>query len=97
MDRRRVGRPGVPRQRTGGSIAGAVIPDPTTALDPLVNAVIGALFDHKREAIKAYAPTTLDVSQKGSWHTGHAYVTRQDGMPFTDAERWQRVEYMKTL
>jgi len=44
-----------------------------------------------------YTPFTFDVSQKGNWNTGHEYLTTRDGVPFTDEQRWQLVEYMKTL
>lgn len=44
-----------------------------------------------------YTPFTFDVSKKGNWNTGHEYLTTADGTPFTDAQRWQLVEYMKTL
>jgi hypothetical protein len=48
-------------------------------------------------AAAGYVPFRFEVSQKGNWNTGHAYLTKQDGTPFTEAERWQLVEYMKTL
>jgi cytochrome c5 len=159
------------------SLAGPVIPNPTTGLAPLINAVTGALLMHKLESIKAYldeyatrskthktepngykarplngiwatapylhngsvpnlyelllpaaqrsksftlgsrefdpvrvgysmeqpktaaeyTPFTLDVGAKGNWNTGHEYLTTNEGVPFTDEQRWQLVEYMKTL
>jgi hypothetical protein len=44
-----------------------------------------------------YTPFTFDVSLRGNHNTGHEYLTKKDGTPFTDEERWQLVEYMKTL
>jgi hypothetical protein len=44
-----------------------------------------------------YTPFTFDVSHKGNWNTGHEYLTTRNGVPFTDEQRWQLVEYMKTL
>lgn len=44
-----------------------------------------------------YTPFTLDTSIKGNWNTGHEYLTTQDGVPFSEEQRWQLVEYMKTL
>lgn len=168
---------GIYEGKKSASVAGEVIPNPTTGLNPLVNAVTGSLLKHKAEAVKAFAeqhatltgkpsdsspgykgrplngiwatapylhngsvpnlyeillpgaersktftlgsraydpvrvgfamdqPTTatdytpfvFDVSIKGNWNTGHEYVTKADGTPFTDEERWQLVEYMKTL
>lgn len=158
-------------------VAGDVITDPTTGLNPLVNAVSGSLLKHKLETFEAllhehathtalnskippgykgrplngiwatapylhngsvpnlyelllptaersktfvlgsrafdpvrvgfamdqpttadgYAPFTFDVSLKGNSNAGHEYLTKPDGTAFTDDERWQLVEYMKTL
>jgi len=168
---------GVYEGKKSASIAGSVIPNPTTGLDPLINAVVGSLLMHKVEAIKAFAdeyatwtpsaktgaagykarplngiwatapylhngsvpnlyelllpveqrsktftlgsrefdpvrvgyamdqpkqadgytPFTFDASIKGNWNKGHEFWTTQDGTPFTDEQRWQLVEYMKTL
>jgi cytochrome c5 len=63
------------------------------AFDPVR---VGFALDQPKTA-KGYTPFTLDVSQKGNWNTGHDFVTRKDGTPFTEDERWQLVEYMKTL
>ena len=63
------------------------------AFDPVR---VGFALDQPTTAT-GYTPTTLDVSKKGNWNTGHEYVTRKDGTPFTENERWQLVEYMKTL
>lgn len=168
---------GIYEGKKSGSLAGTKIGNPTTGLNPLVNAVTGSLLRHKVEAVKAYldeyatrtasapasapgykgrplngiwatapylhngsvanlyelllpaaqrrktftlgsrefdpvrvgyaldqpqqaegyTPFTLDVSIKGNWNTGHEYLSTKDGVPFTDEQRWQLVEYMKTL
>jgi hypothetical protein len=63
------------------------------AFDPVR---VGFALDQPTTA-PGYLPFRFDVSQKGNWNTGHEYITRRDGTPFTEAERWQLVEYMKTL
>jgi cytochrome c5 len=163
--------------KKSANLAGAVIPDPTTGLHPLINAVTGSLLMHLEETLigwieehatrvfnlgsgkpgykgrplngiwatapylhngsvpnlyelllpagqrsktftlgsraydpvrvgyamdqpataEGYTPFTFDVSLKGNRNTGHEYLTKKDGTPFTDDERWQLVEYMKTL
>jgi cytochrome c5 len=168
---------GVYEGKKTASIAGPTIPNPTTGLAPLINAVTGSLLMHKIETIKAFAaeyatwtpssqtgaagykgrplngiwatapylhngsvpnlyelllpveqrsktftlgsrefdpvrvgyamdqpkqadgytPFTFDASVKGNWNKGHEFLTTQDGTPFTDEQRWQLVEYMKTL
>jgi cytochrome c5 len=173
----RMYKAGIYAGKKSASVAGSVIPDPTTGLNPLVNAVTGSLLKHKLEAIKAFAaeyatitpsphtgaagykarplngiwatapylhngsvpnlyelllpadqrsksftlgsrefdpvrvgyamdqpaqaeaykPFTLDTSIKGNWNKGHEFWTTADGTPFTDEQRWQLVEYMKTL
>ena len=57
---------------------------------------VGYAMDQPTTA-EGYTPFTFDVSLKGNRNTGHEYLTRKDGTPFTDEERWQIVEYMKTL
>ena len=44
-----------------------------------------------------YTPFTFDVSLKGNWNTGHEFLTTRKGVPFTEEQRWQLVEYMKSL
>jgi cytochrome c5 len=168
---------GIYEGKKSGSFAGSPIPNPTTGLNPLVNAVTGSLLQHKFESIKAFAdeyatrtpspytgaagykgrplngiwatapylhngsvpnlyelllpveersktftlgsrefdpvrvgyamdqpkqaegytPFTFDTSLKGNWNKGHEFLTTQDGTPFTEEQRWQLVEYMKTL
>ena len=168
---------GIYEGKKSAAVAGEAIPNPTTGLNPLINAVTGSLLKHKVETVKGFAkqhasrtgkptdsspgykgrplngiwatapylhngsvpnlyeillpaaersktftlgsraydpvrvgfamdqpttatdytPFTFDVSIKGNWNTGHEYVTKADGRPFTDEERWQLVEYMKTL
>jgi hypothetical protein len=166
---------GIYEGKKSGVVTGEVIPNPTTGLNPLINAVSGALlgyggnsamgsaqppaevtardikFGYKarplngiwatapylhngsvpnlyelllpveqrsktftlgsREydpvrvgyamdqptAAEGYTPFTFDVSLRGNRNTGHEYVMKKDGTPFTDEERWQLVEYMKTL
>jgi hypothetical protein len=44
-----------------------------------------------------YAPFTFDTSLRGNLNKGHEYLTTQEGVPFTEDQRWQLVEYMKTL
>lgn len=39
----------------------------------------------------------MQANVKGNSNAGHEYVTRKDGTPLTDDERWQLAEYMKTL
>lgn len=175
-------------------IAGEKIPNPTTGLNPLINAVSGALRDHLGESLKAfydehatrsgsssgsvqgykarplngiwatapylhngsvpnlyellkpasersetfvlgsrmydpkhvgyamdqprtaeaYTPFVFDTRIKGNWNRGHEYGTcvqtkaencqgdkiviePGDCKPLTDEQRWQLVEYMKTL
>jgi cytochrome c5 len=173
----RMYKAGIYAGKKSASVAGSVIPDPTTGLNPLINAVTGSLLKHKWEAIKAFAaeyatitpsphtgaagykarplngiwatapylhngsvpnlyelllpadqrsksftlgsrefdpvrvgyamdqptqaeaykPFTLDTSIKGNWNKGHEFWTTAEGTPFTDEQRWQLVEYMKTL
>lgn len=57
---------------------------------------VGFAIDQPATAA-GYTPFRFDVTQKGNWNTGHEFVTRKDGEPFTEDERWQLVEYMKTL
>jgi hypothetical protein len=57
---------------------------------------VGYAMDQPTTAA-GYQPFTFDVSLRGNRNTGHEYLAKQDGTPFTDEERWQLVEYMKTL
>jgi cytochrome c5 len=173
----RMYKAGIYEGKKSASIAGSPIPNPTTGLNPLVNAVTGSLLKHKLESLKAFAaeyatwtpsphtgaagykarplngiwatapylhngsvpnlyelllpadqrsktftlgsrefdpvrvgyamdqpkqaegytPFTFDTSLKGNSNKGHEFWTTQDGKPFTDEQRWQLVEYMKTL
>ncbi|GAB4562408.1 MAG: di-heme-cytochrome C peroxidase [Haliangiales bacterium] len=178
---------GIYEGKKSASIAGDKIPNPTTGLNPLVNAVTGSLLEHKWESLKSFAsehatrsggggpavsgykarpmngvwatapylhngsvpnlyelllpvaqrsatftlgsreydpvrvgyaldqptsasdytPFVFDVSLKGNSNAGHLYGTcmpdqtdpcnRRWGRALTDEERWQIVEYMKTL
>jgi len=168
---------GIYEGKKAASLAGDVIPNPTTGLDPLINAVTGSLLQHKLQTLAgyadqystwtpshegdaagykgrplngiwatapylhngsvpnlyelllptgqrsksftlgsrefdpvrvgyaleqpkqagAYAPFTFDVSLPGNSNAGHEFLSTQDGKPFTDEQRWQLVEYMKTL
>jgi hypothetical protein len=168
---------GVYKGKKMAVLAGAKITDPTTGLNPLINAVAGSLLHSSRQAIeglldehatktktaqgnvngykarplngiwatapflhngavpnlyelllpaadrsktftlgsrafdpervgyamdqpttaKGYTPFTFDTSLRGNSNAGHEYLTRKDGTPLTDEQRWQLVEYMKTL
>lgn len=44
-----------------------------------------------------YTPFRFDTSVRGNWNTGHEFLTTATGVPFTEEQRWQLVEYMKTL
>ncbi|HYH97936.1 di-heme-cytochrome C peroxidase [Hyalangium sp.] len=57
---------------------------------------VGYALDQPKAA-EDYTPFTFDVSPKGNWNTGHEYLMTQEGVPFTEEQRWQIVEYMKTL
>ena len=57
---------------------------------------VGFAMDQPLTA-EGYTPFTFDVSLKGNRNTGHEFLSKKDGTPFTDDERWQLVEYMKTL
>ncbi len=57
---------------------------------------VGFAMDQPTTAAE-YTPFTFDVSPKGNWNTGHEYLSTSNGDPFTDEQRWQLVEYMKTL
>jgi cytochrome c peroxidase len=168
---------GIYNGKKSAVLAGTVINDPTTGLNPLVNAVVGSLLRHPGVAIQGfldehaartgggssglpgykarplngiwatapylhngsvpnlyeillpaaqrsktftlgsreydpvrvgysmdqpknadgYAPFTFDTSLRGNLNTGHEYLTTKDGVPFTEEQRWQLVEYMKSL
>lgn len=57
---------------------------------------VGYSMDQPKSA-DGYAPFTFDVSLKGNANTGHEYLTTKDGVAFTEEQRWQLVEYMKSL
>ena len=59
---------------------------------------IGYAMDQSSTTGAGYAPFTFDVSLKGNSNAGHEYGTKKpaDG-GLTDEQRWQLVEYMKTL
>lgn len=63
------------------------------AFDPVR---VGFAMDQPSSATD-YTPFTFDVRIRGNANTGHEYLTKPDGTTFTDEERWQLVEYMKTL
>ncbi|HEX2572198.1 MAG TPA: di-heme-cytochrome C peroxidase [Polyangia bacterium] len=44
-----------------------------------------------------YTPFVFDVRHKGNSNAGHEFLATPDGVPFTEEQRWQLVEYMKTL
>lgn len=63
------------------------------AFDPVR---VGFTMDQPTTA-DGYSPFVLDTTQRGNWNTGHEYTTTATGVPFSDEQRWELVEYMKTL
>jgi mono/diheme cytochrome c family protein len=57
---------------------------------------VGYAMDQPKQA-DGYTPFTFDTSIKGNWNKGHEFLTTQDGTLFTEEQRMQLVEYMKTL
>ncbi len=63
------------------------------AFDPVR---VGFAMDQPTTA-DGYSPFVLDTTRRGNWNTGHEYTTTATGVPFSDEQRWELVEYMKTL
>lgn len=76
-------------QRSKSFVLGSRLYDPVR---------VGFSMDQPATA-EAYTPFTFDVSLKGNSNSGHEYGTQaKDGAPaLTEDQRWQLVEYMKTL
>jgi hypothetical protein len=82
-----------PSQRSTSFVLGS------RAFDPVR---VGFALDQPTTAT-AYTPFVFkagpmsDPQLRGNWNSGHEYLTTPTGVPFTEAQRWELVEYMKTL
>jgi cytochrome c1 len=86
----------LPKKREGDAVEGLYRPD---------TFVVGSRkFDPKKVGFRdaGYSGTLFDTSLRGNGNQGHEYGTThtsadQPQRPLTDPERWDLVEYMKTL
>lgn len=78
-----------PEQRSKTFVLGSRMYDPIR---------VGYAMDQSSTTGAGYRPFTFDTSLKGNSNVGHEYGTRKpaDG-GLTEEQRWQLVEYMKTL